>query len=165
MTAEVGRQPWLIYGLMRTARAFRRACGAGNVWFTLIGFMGMYIVLAILFLFLVYREIENGPEPGVPWRCGIPGTSRALRRRDGNDLVLPRCVDDRRCTCCSMDSISARASCIYASRATDAERRQVLASIGPVWDGNEVWLLAAGGTLYFAFPALYAAASADSICR
>jgi cytochrome bd ubiquinol oxidase subunit II len=39
---------------------------------------------------------------------------------------------------------------------TDSERRQVLASIGPVWDGNEVWLLAAGGTLYFAFPALYA---------
>src|ERR1700732_2547040 len=39
---------------------------------------------------------------------------------------------------------------------TDEERRQVFASIGPVWDGNEVWLLAAGGTLYFAFPALYA---------
>src|SRR5512145_2275977 len=40
---------------------------------------------------------------------------------------------------------------------TDDERRLVLRSIGPVWDGNEVWLLAAGGTLYFAFPALYAA--------
>src|ERR1700724_1163857 len=39
---------------------------------------------------------------------------------------------------------------------TDEERVQVLASIGPVWDGNEVWLIAAGGTLYFAFPALYA---------
>src|SRR5690242_3991260 len=39
---------------------------------------------------------------------------------------------------------------------TDVERRQILASIGPVWDGNEVWLLAAGGTLYFAFPTLYA---------
>jgi len=39
---------------------------------------------------------------------------------------------------------------------TDAERRTVLATVGPVWDGNEVWLLAAGGTLYFAFPALYA---------
>jgi hypothetical protein len=35
-------------------------------------------------------------------------------------------------------------------------RRTVLRSIGPVWDGNEVWLLAGGGTLYFAFPALYA---------
>src|SRR6266550_4228647 len=41
---------------------------------------------------------------------------------------------------------------------TDQERRQVLASIGPVWDGNEVWIIAAGGTLYFAFPALYASA-------
>jgi cytochrome bd ubiquinol oxidase subunit II len=38
----------------------------------------------------------------------------------------------------------------------EAERRLVLRTIGPVWDGNEVWLLAAGGTLYFAFPALYA---------
>jgi cytochrome d ubiquinol oxidase subunit II len=39
---------------------------------------------------------------------------------------------------------------------TPQERRVVLRTIGPVWDGNEVWLLAAGGTLYFAFPALYA---------
>ena len=40
---------------------------------------------------------------------------------------------------------------------TETERRAVLRSIGSVWDGNEVWLIAAGGTLYFAFPALYAA--------
>ncbi|HZD92759.1 MAG TPA: cytochrome d ubiquinol oxidase subunit II, partial [Candidatus Sulfotelmatobacter sp.] len=39
---------------------------------------------------------------------------------------------------------------------TDQERRTVIRSIGPVWDGNEVWLLASGGTLYFAFPLLYA---------
>src|SRR3954465_1027966 len=38
----------------------------------------------------------------------------------------------------------------------DDDRRKVLRSIGPVWDGNEVWLLAAGGALYFAFPQLYA---------
>jgi cytochrome d ubiquinol oxidase subunit II len=44
---------------------------------------------------------------------------------------------------------------LYVAR-NDQERRLVLQSIGPVWDGNEVWLLAAGGTLYFAFPALYA---------
>ena len=41
---------------------------------------------------------------------------------------------------------------------TEEERRLVIRSIGPVWDGNEVWLLAAGGTLYFAFPVLYASA-------
>ena len=41
---------------------------------------------------------------------------------------------------------------------TDDERRRVFRSIGPVWNGNEVWLLAGGGTLYFAFPELYSAA-------
>jgi len=41
---------------------------------------------------------------------------------------------------------------------TEQDRRTILASIGPVWDGNEVWLLAGGGTLYFAFPLLYASA-------
>src|SRR5690348_17653100 len=39
---------------------------------------------------------------------------------------------------------------------SDGERRLVLRAIGPVWDGNEVWLIATGGTLYFAFPLLYA---------
>jgi cytochrome d ubiquinol oxidase subunit I len=63
MTAELGRQPWLIYGLMRTAHGISPRVGAGNAWFTLIGFMGMYTVLGILWLFLVYREIEIGPEP------------------------------------------------------------------------------------------------------
>lgn len=46
---------------------------------------------------------------------------------------------------------------LYVAR-TEEERRTVLNAIGPVWDGNEVWLLAAGGTLYFAFPLLYASA-------
>ena len=46
---------------------------------------------------------------------------------------------------------------LYAGRSVD-DRRKILRSIGPVWDGNEVWLLAAGGTLYFAYPQLYASA-------
>ncbi len=41
---------------------------------------------------------------------------------------------------------------------SDDDKRLILRTIGPVWDGNEVWLLAAGGTLYFAFPLLYASA-------
>jgi cytochrome bd ubiquinol oxidase subunit II len=39
---------------------------------------------------------------------------------------------------------------------TDQDRQMMIRTIGPVWDGNEVWLLAGGGTLYFAFPPLYA---------
>src|SRR5277367_4583793 len=46
---------------------------------------------------------------------------------------------------------------VFVAR-TERERQITLRSIGPVWDGNEVWLLATGGTLYFAFPLLYASA-------
>jgi cytochrome bd ubiquinol oxidase subunit I len=61
MTAEIGRQPWLVYGVMRTSDGYSKLVSAGNGLFTLIGFMGMYTVLGILFLFLVRREIEHGP--------------------------------------------------------------------------------------------------------
>ena len=61
MTAEIGRQPWLIYGLMMTREGYSPRVSAGNGLFTLLGFMGMYTVLGILFLFLVRREIEQGP--------------------------------------------------------------------------------------------------------
>jgi cytochrome d ubiquinol oxidase subunit II len=46
---------------------------------------------------------------------------------------------------------------LFAAKSED-ERRTVLNSIGPYWDGNEVWIIAAGGTLFFAFPLLYASA-------
>lgn len=56
-----------------------------------------------------------------------------------------------------LDGFDLGAGALYLVIAkTDEERRRVLRAIGPVWDGNEVWLLAAGGTLYFAFPQLYA---------
>lgn len=61
ITAEVGRQPWLIYGVMRTAAGDSDRVSAGNGLFTLIGFMGMYLALGVLFLFMVHREIEHGP--------------------------------------------------------------------------------------------------------
>jgi cytochrome bd ubiquinol oxidase subunit I len=61
ITAEVGRQPWLIYGLFRTRQGVSPHVSAGNALFTLIGFMGMYVILAILYLFLVSREIDHGP--------------------------------------------------------------------------------------------------------
>jgi cytochrome d ubiquinol oxidase subunit I len=61
MTAELGRQPWLVYGVMLTADGYSKTVSAGNGMFTLLGFMGMYTVLSMLFLFLVRREIEHGP--------------------------------------------------------------------------------------------------------
>ncbi|MFQ5864767.1 MAG: cytochrome ubiquinol oxidase subunit I [bacterium] len=62
MTAELGRQPWLVYGLLRTAEGISPTVSGGNSLFTLLGFMGMYMVLGLLFLFLVLREVFHGPE-------------------------------------------------------------------------------------------------------
>jgi cytochrome d ubiquinol oxidase subunit I len=62
ITAEVGRQPWMIYGLMRTSQGYSKVVSAGNGIFTLLGFMGLYAVLTMLFLLLIYREVAAGPE-------------------------------------------------------------------------------------------------------
>lgn len=63
ITAELGRQPWVVYGLLRTADASSPTVSPGTALFTLIGFTGMYFVLGLLFVFLVGREIAAGPEP------------------------------------------------------------------------------------------------------
>lgn len=61
ITAEVGRQPWLVYGLLRTPQGYSANVSAGNGLFTLLGFMGMYTVLSMLFIILIWREIGHGP--------------------------------------------------------------------------------------------------------
>lgn len=72
MTAEFGRQPWLVYGLLRTEHGSSQSVSAGNTLFTLLGFMGLYSVLSVLFIVLVYRAIDAGPgtamAPGVESR-------------------------------------------------------------------------------------------------
>ncbi len=62
MTAELGRQPWLVYKLLRTVDGASPSVSAGNTLFTLMGFVGLYFLLGTLFLFLVGRIIKEGPE-------------------------------------------------------------------------------------------------------
>ncbi|MBI4892430.1 MAG: cytochrome ubiquinol oxidase subunit I [Acidobacteria bacterium] len=61
MTAELGRQPWLIYGLMRTSAGVSPHVSSGSAMFTLLGFLGLYTLLLMLGLFMIWREIEHGP--------------------------------------------------------------------------------------------------------
>lgn len=62
MTAELGRQPWLIYGLLKTADGTSIHISSGNALFTLIGFAGIYLVLGMLFIILALKEINEGPD-------------------------------------------------------------------------------------------------------
>jgi cytochrome d ubiquinol oxidase subunit I len=74
LTAEVGRQPWLVYGLLRTSNGYSSNVSAGNGLFTLLGFMGMYSLLSVFYLFLVRRQIEQGPGgPSVHGYASISG--------------------------------------------------------------------------------------------
>lgn len=63
MTAELGRQPWTIYGIARTAEGASPTVAAGDVVFSTLGFMGLYALLALLFVLLVGRQIARGPVP------------------------------------------------------------------------------------------------------
>jgi cytochrome d ubiquinol oxidase subunit I len=61
VVAEVGRQPWIVYGLMKTQAGISPNVAAGETIFTLIGFAGMYVLLGLLFAMLTLREVAIGP--------------------------------------------------------------------------------------------------------
>lgn len=61
MTAELGRQPWLVYGLFRTAEGLSPLVQSGNALFTLLGFLGLYLGLGLLFVMLFIELIRRGP--------------------------------------------------------------------------------------------------------
>jgi cytochrome bd ubiquinol oxidase subunit I len=72
MTAELGRQPWLVYGLLRTADGGSPTVHGGSTLFTTLGFAGLYLVLGILFVLLVLREVTHGPHsPAQPDGPGV----------------------------------------------------------------------------------------------
>lgn len=75
-TVELGRQPWLVYGLLRTVEGTSTVVSAGNTLFTLIGFAGMYFVLGVLFILLVISTINKGPDPA-PHTVTRPSTTNA----------------------------------------------------------------------------------------
>lgn len=74
ITAEVGRQPWIVYGLLRTSEGLSKAVEAGQVWFSLILFTIIYAGLFILFIYLLNEKIQHGPEDvdSIPSEIGHP---------------------------------------------------------------------------------------------
>jgi cytochrome d ubiquinol oxidase subunit I len=63
-TAEMGRQPWVVYGLLRTSDALSASVTANQVWFSLILFFVIYFILFLLFIYLLTKKIQHGPEDG-----------------------------------------------------------------------------------------------------
>ncbi len=76
ITAEVGRQPWIVYGLLRTSDAISKNLSLGSVWFSLILFTLIYLLIFVLFLFLLDRKIKQGPLE--PTENGIYAKQKSL---------------------------------------------------------------------------------------
>ncbi len=71
IAAEVGRQPWIVYKLLKTKDAYSFTLSAGEVWFSLILFFFIYLLLGILYLYLFTKEVKHGPEPAVREEGGV----------------------------------------------------------------------------------------------
>ena len=95
--AEVGRQPWIVYGLMRTSDGVSRVVSGGSVLASLIMFMLVYILLFVLFIYVLDRKIRGGPEtPHLPEREDAHGVHEAMgqRGKTGHGMAdLPGEVD------------------------------------------------------------------------
>jgi cytochrome d ubiquinol oxidase subunit I len=75
--AEVGRQPWIVHGLMRTVDGTSQNVTAGMTFFTLFGFMGLYALVGLLYLFLLLRIVHAGPDAAHAAPLGAIGTGAA----------------------------------------------------------------------------------------
>ena len=74
----LGREPWIIYNLMRTAEAYSENVSTGNAAFTLLGFMGMYAFISVLFLFMMFRVIGEGPSSESRAQTHLPITTEEV---------------------------------------------------------------------------------------
>lgn len=83
MTAEIGRQPWLVYGLFRTEHGASPMVSSGSVMFTILGFLGMYTCLSLLYIFLMLRRIDEGPDE-MDTQTALPAIESAVDENEAD---------------------------------------------------------------------------------
>ncbi len=137
--AEMGRQPWIVYGILRTEHAVSPPLTAAEALSSLGMFFVIYALLLALFLYQITHKIHKGPDQEANEDDGtgegklqVPSSKTNLQ-----PLLKPCWTILLLQTCKSSGSSSS-------------------ACLGPVWDGNEVWLITGGGALFAAFPYVYA---------
>jgi cytochrome d ubiquinol oxidase subunit I len=72
MVTELGRQPWIVYALLRTADGTSPTVAAGDVVFSTLGYMGLYFVVGVGFLGLLAKTLGRGPIPGAEVAIATP---------------------------------------------------------------------------------------------
>lgn len=169
IVAEVGRQPWVIEGVLPTAVAVSNL-GASTLLITIAGFAAIYTVLLIIEMKLMLKAIRKGPEEKAPAPCQPPLPFRLNAPKEGQTMILHEMIsyETLRLIWWLLIGILLVGFAItdgfdlgtgillpFVGK-TDLERRVVINSIGPVWEGNQVWLILGGGAIFAAWPQLYA---------
>ncbi len=174
-TAEVGRQPWVVYGLLRTRDAVTPSLTTGDVLVSLAGYVLVYAVFGGFGTFYIYKLLREGPAAAAE---AIPNAtaSRPLAFADtaasatgsqterGGDRMEPSTlalfwagvIAAAILLYVILDGFDIGVGILFGTTRDEAKRRQMMTSIAPFWDGNETWLVVIGASLFAAFPAVYA---------
>ena len=168
---EVGRQPWTVYGLLRTAQSVSPSLTSYDVAISLAGYMIVYLLIYPWGLLLMLRIVRKGPgatrrnseiEAGRP---EAPGPGRSGQPRRGRDqmtqvldfvplwtLLLGMAVFFY----VLLDGFDLGVGMLFGLAPDAASRNTIMNTIAPVWDGNETWLVFGGIGLWAAFPLAFA---------
>ena len=166
-TAEVGRQPWVVYGLLRTKDAVTPSLVTADVLFSLLAYIVVYAVIYSFGFHYIYRLLRDGPAvedqvPRLPGRWRWPAPARGRRGNDrASRAVEPGAVLGRRnrggdLVYVILDGFDLGVGILFGTTAMRRCGEQMMASISPFWDGNETWLVVIGASLFAAFPVVYA---------
>ena len=161
-TAEVGRQPWVVYGLLRTKDAVTPALTTGDVLVSLAGYMAVYAVLVGFGTFYIYKLLREGPAAAaeaIPNATASrplayadsPGTATARGgqrgKRDGAEharAVLGCSVALSILHLRAARRLRSRGGRAIRTTRDEAKRAGMMSAIAPYWDGNETWLVVIG---------------------
>ena len=153
---EAGRQPWVAYGLLKTEDAVSGSVSAWTVGLSLGLFVSLYTVLGLVDLYLMRRYARLDPP-----EVGGEGEEGRRNRRRPIEMTLETLWFCLLCVLWTGYFITEGfdfgvGMLLPVLGRSEEDRRTMFESIGPVWDGNEVWLVIAGGATFAAFPVWYA---------
>ena len=172
MLTENGRQPWIVQGLMLTADGVSPSVSTTEIWITLITFIVLYALLAVADGFLMFRYARRRPRrrrdgeraAAAAKRAGRRGTKPSTSRRSPTEeadmglqvfwFIIIAVFWTGFFVLEGFDFGVGALHMVVGK--TDLERRVAINTIGPFWDGNEVWLIVAGAAIFAAFPVWYA---------
>ena len=169
-TAEVGRQPWAVYGVLRTANAVTPFLTPHAATISLVVFCAVYAFIFAFGVFYIYRLLRAGPAghlvlppvdavPNRPMSVvdePAPWAPPPRRWRIAMIMFWVAVLAISTLLYVLLDGFDLGVGILFGVTPDEAKRDAMMSAVAPIWDGNETWLVVAGVVLWGAFPVVYA---------